>query len=70
LAVTHQLYGENEFFEKISLLKAIAIGKKGGNFSLQFELKNFLNFANEKSTIEYASALLSSAEKVHEEFVW
>ena len=65
-----KLYGENEFFEKISLLKAIAIGKKGGNFSLQFELKNFLNFANEKSTIEYASALLSSAEKVHEEFVY
>ena len=65
-----KLYGENEFFEKISLLKAIAIGKKGGNFSLQFELKNFLNFANEKSTIEYASALLNSAEKVHEEFVY
>ena len=63
-------YGENDFFQNIVLLKSIAIGKKEGNFSLQYELKYFLSNATDKSAIEYANTLLKSAEKVHKEFVF
>ena len=64
------IYQKNIFFQNILLLKSIAIGKKEGNFSLQYELKNFLNEATEKSAIEFAKNLLKSAEKVHKEFVF
>ena len=37
---------------------------------MQYELKNFLNEATEKSAIEFAKNLLKSAEKVHKEFVF
>ena len=64
------IYQKNIFFQNILLLKSIAIGKKEGNFSLQYELKNFLNEATEKSAIKFAKNLLKSAEKVHKEFVF
>ena len=64
------IYQNNIFFQNILLLKSIAIGKKEGNFSLQYELKNFLNEATEKSAIEFAKNLLKSAEKVHKEFIF
>ena len=38
--------------------------------SLQFELKDFLDSANEESTIEYATTLLKASEKVHKEFIF
>ena len=63
-------YSKNEFFQNIVLLKSIAIGKKEGNFSLQFELKYFLSKATEQSAIEYATILLKSAERVHKEYVF
>ena len=66
----NKFYNENPFFENILLLKSIARGKKNGNFSLQFELKNFLDSASEKSTIEYATTLLIASEKVHKEFIF
>tara|TARA_S200000501_G_scaffold377893_1_gene438019 strand:+ start:8879 stop:11338 length:2460 start_codon:yes stop_codon:yes gene_type:complete len=64
------IYQKSIVFQNILLLKSIAIGKKEGNFSLQYELKNFLNKATEKSAIEFAKSLLKSAEKVHKEFVY
>tara|TARA_B100000886_G_scaffold316745_1_gene255586 strand:+ start:3224 stop:5683 length:2460 start_codon:yes stop_codon:yes gene_type:complete len=64
------IYQKSIVFQNILLLKSIAIGKKEGNFSLQYELKNFLNEATEKSAIEFAQNLLKSAEKVHKEFVY
>ena len=65
-----KIYYKNPFFENINLLRSIALGKKGGNFSLQFELKKFLIAAQERSTIDYASSLLNSAETVHEDFIF
>jgi len=65
-----KVYDKNPFFENINLLRSIAIGKKGGNFSLQFELKKFLKSAKERSTIDYASSLLNSAENVHDDFIF
>ena len=65
-----KIYYENSFFENINLLRSIALGKIGGNFSLQFELKKFLSGAQESSTIDYASSLLNSAEKVHDDFIF
>ena len=65
-----KIYYENSFFENINLLRSIALGKIGGNFSLQFELKKFLSGAQESSTINYASSLLNSAEKVHDDFIF
>jgi len=64
------IYSKNPFFENISLLQSIAVGKKGGNFSLQFELKKYLNVAKDRSTIDYASSLLNSAESVHNDFIF
>jgi len=64
------IYQKSIVFQNILLLKSIAIGKKEGNFSLQYELKNFINKATEKSAIEFAKNLLKSAEKVHKEFVY
>ena len=66
----NEFYNKNPFFENILLLKSIASGKKNGNFSLQFELKDFLDSANEESTIEYATTLLKASEKVHKEFIF
>ncbi len=63
-------YDENTFFENLSLLKAIGLGNKSGNFSLQFELKKFLKKASNESSISYASTLLKSAEEVHERFIY
>jgi len=65
-----KIYYKNPFFENINLLRSIALGKKGGNFSLQFELKKFLIAAQERSTIDYASSLLNSAETVHKDFIF
>ena len=63
-------YSKNDFFQNIILLKSIAIGKKEGNFSLQYELKYFLSNATDKSAIKYANDLLKSAERVHKEYVF
>ena len=63
-------YNTNDFFQNIVLLKSIAIGKKEGNFSLQYELKYFLNYAKDESAIKYANILLKSAERVHKEYVF
>ena len=38
-------YEKNPFYENILLLQLIGKGKEAGNFSLQFELKRFLNYA-------------------------
>jgi len=64
------LYNKNNFFQNILLLKSIAIGKKEGNFSLQYELSYFLDDATDKSAVEYANNLLKSAERVHQEFIY
>ena len=64
------LYDKNNFFQNILLLKSIAIGKKEGNFSLQYELSYFLDDATDKSAVEYANNLLKSAERVHQEFIY
>ena len=64
------LYDKNNFFQNILLLKSIAIGKKEGNFSLQYELSYFLDDATDKSAVEYANNLLKSAERVHREFIY
>ena len=65
-----KIYSKNSFFENIILLRSIALGKKGGNFSLQFELKKYLNSAKDRSTIDYAASLLNSAESVHDDFIF
>ena len=65
-----KIYSKNPFFENINLLRSIALGKKGGNFSLQFELKKYLNSAKDRSTIDFASSLLNSAETVHDDFIF
>ena len=65
-----KIYFKNPFFENINLLRSIALGKKGGNFSLQFELNKFLLAAKERSTIDYASSLLNSAKTVHDDFIF
>ena len=64
------LYKKNEYFENLTLLKAIAKGKKHGNFTLQYELSKFLKNALINNTTEYANSLLNSAIKVHESFVF
>ena len=63
-------YEKNPFYENILLLQLIGRGKEAGNFSLQFELKRFLNYAVGKSAISYASTLLKSAEEVHKSFIF
>ena len=63
-------YEKNPFYENILLLQLIGRGKEAGNFSLQFELKRFLNYAAGKSAISYASTLLKSAEEVHKSFIF
>ena len=53
-------YEKNPFFENLLLLRTIGIGKISGNFTLQFELKSFLNFSKNESSKNYASTLLLS----------
>ena len=63
-------YEKNPFFENLLLLKSIGVGKISGNFTLQFELKSFLNFSKNESSRNYASTLLLSAEEVHKRFIF
>ncbi len=63
-------YNKNPFFENLSLLKAIGRGNQAGNFSLQFELKSFLEKSKNESSIKYASTLLKSAKEVHNRFIY
>ena len=63
-------YEKNPFFENLLLLRTIGIGKISGNFTLQFELKSFLNFSKNESSKNYASTLLLSAEEVHKRFIF
>ena len=63
-------YEKNPFFENLLLLRSIGVGKISGNFTLQFELKSFLNFSKNESSRNYASTLLLSAEEVHKRFIF